>query len=133
MMTIEEMVAKAKADGASDIHLICGIRPKYRVSGSLEDMLDEVMTPDDCIAAARFLCGDRYDEFDEVGHHHLGAFPFQDVRQMVVRHGHVFHQDFAHDAHLRLYHVFIHRDIVKFLDNIPAVGMEGAPGNLLPA
>ena len=67
MMTIEEMVAKAKADGASDIHLICGIRPKYRVSGSLEDMLDEVMTPDDCIAAARFLCGDRYDEFDEIG------------------------------------------------------------------
>ena len=67
MMTIEEMVAKAKADGASDIHLICGIRPKYRVSGSLEDMIDEVMTPDDCIAAARFLCGDRYDEFDEIG------------------------------------------------------------------
>ena len=67
MMTIEEMVAKAKAEGASDIHLICGIRPKYRVSGSLEDMIDEVMTPDDCLAAARFLCGDRYDEFDEVG------------------------------------------------------------------
>ena len=67
MMTIEEMVAKAKAEGASDIHLICGIRPKYRVSGSLEDMIDEVMTPDDCIAAARFLCGDRYDEFDQIG------------------------------------------------------------------
>ena len=67
MMTIEEMVAKAKAEGASDIHLICGIRPKYRISGSLEDMIDEVMTPDDCIAAARFLCGDRYDEFDQIG------------------------------------------------------------------
>ena len=67
MMTIEEMVARAKADGASDIHLICGIRPKYRVSGSLEDMTDEIMTPDDCFAAARFLCRDRYDEFDEVG------------------------------------------------------------------
>ncbi len=67
MMTIEEMVAKAKAEGASDIHLICGLRPKYRVSGSLEDMIDEVMTPDDCLAAARFLCGDRYDEFDQVG------------------------------------------------------------------
>ncbi len=67
MMTIEEMVAKAKAEGASDIHLICGIRPKYRVSGSLEDMIDEVMTPDDCIAAARFLCGDRYDEFEQIG------------------------------------------------------------------
>ena len=67
MLTIEEMVAKAKADGASDIHLICGIPPKYRVSGSLENLIDDVMTPDDCIAAARFLCGDRYDEFDEIG------------------------------------------------------------------
>lgn len=26
MMTIEELVAKARTDGASDIHLICGIR-----------------------------------------------------------------------------------------------------------
>ena len=67
MLTIEEMVAKAKADGASDIHLICGLPPKYRVSGSLENLIDDVMTPDDCEAAARFLCGDRYDEFDEIG------------------------------------------------------------------
>ena len=67
MLTIEEMVAKAKADGASDIHLICGLPPKYRVSGSLENLIDEAMTPDDCEAAARFLCGDRYDEFDEIG------------------------------------------------------------------
>ena len=67
MMMIDEMVAKAKAEGASDIHLICGIPPKYRVSGSLENMTDEVMTPDDCISAARYLCGDRYDEFDEIG------------------------------------------------------------------
>ncbi len=67
MLTIDEMVAKAKADGASDIHLICGLPPKYRVSGSLENLIDDVMTPDDCIAAARFLCGDRYDEFDEIG------------------------------------------------------------------
>lgn len=67
MLTIEEMVAKAKVDGASDIHLICGLPPKYRVSGSLENLIDEIMTPDDCEAAARFLCGDRYDEFDEIG------------------------------------------------------------------
>ena len=67
MLTIEEMVAKAKEDGASDIHLICGIRPKYRVSGNLEDMTDEILTPDDCISAARLLCGSRYDEFNEVG------------------------------------------------------------------
>ena len=67
MLTIDEMVAKAKADGASDIHLICGLPPKYRVSGSLENLTDDVMTPDDCEAAARFLCGARYEEFDEIG------------------------------------------------------------------
>ena len=40
MMTIEELVARAKADGASDIHLICGIPPKYRLDGELRDMAD---------------------------------------------------------------------------------------------
>ena len=58
MMTIEEMVAKARADGASDIHLVSGLPPKYRRDGMLEDMSGEVMTPDDCFAAARFLAGD---------------------------------------------------------------------------
>ena len=67
MLTVDEMVAKARADGASDIHLICGLPPKYRVSGSLENLADDVMTADDCVAVARFLCGDRYDEFDRVG------------------------------------------------------------------
>ncbi len=67
MMTIEELVAKAKADGASDIHLICGLPPKYRKDGGLQNMTDEVMTPDDCLAMAQFLTGRRYEEFDEVG------------------------------------------------------------------
>ncbi len=67
MMTIEELVAKAKADGGSDIHLICGLPPKYRVSGGLQNMSDEVLTQDDCIAVAQFLAGRRYEEFDRVG------------------------------------------------------------------
>jgi len=57
MMTIEELVAKAKADGASDIHLICDLPPKYRASGQLENMSDEPLTAEDCIAYARFLAG----------------------------------------------------------------------------
>ena len=84
MLTIEEMVAKAKEDGASDIHLICGIRPKYRLSGNLEDMTDEVLTADDCVSAARLLCGNRYDEFLEVGDLDA-AETFADIRQNTLR------------------------------------------------
>ena len=66
-MTIDELVAKAKQDGGSDIHLICGLPPKYRVSGSLEDMTDEPLTEEDCIGYAHELAGNAYDTFDEVG------------------------------------------------------------------
>jgi len=67
MMTIEELVAKAKADGASDIHLICGLPPKYRKDGVIQNMSDEVLTADDCIAVAKFLTGKEYDDLDRVG------------------------------------------------------------------
>ncbi len=30
MVDIDALVAKCKADGASDLHLICGLPPKYR-------------------------------------------------------------------------------------------------------
>ena len=67
MMTVEELVSKAKADGASDIHIICSLPPKYRRDGELQDMSDEVLTYDDCIDIARYLAGGRYEEFDRVG------------------------------------------------------------------
>ncbi len=67
MLTVEEMVAKAKQDGGSDIHIICGLPVKYRVSGSLENMTEEVLTEDDCVAIARYLAGPNYDIFDQVG------------------------------------------------------------------
>ena len=38
MTMIEELVAKAKADGASDIHLVAGLPPKYRLSGDVVNM-----------------------------------------------------------------------------------------------
>ena len=113
MLTIEEMVAKAKADGASDIHLICGLPPKYRVSGSLENLIDEVMTPDDCEAAARFLCGDRYGEFDEIGELDA-AETYADNRCRI----HVFKQQGYPSVALRLL-----REEIPRLDNLglPAV------------
>lgn len=67
MMTVEELVAMAKRDGASDIHLICGLPPKYRKDGNVVNMSDEALTPDDCEDIARFLCGSKYKEMAEIG------------------------------------------------------------------
>ena len=50
MMTVDELVARARQDGGSDIHLICGLPPKYRVSGGLENMSDEPLTREDCFS-----------------------------------------------------------------------------------
>ena len=55
MMTIEEMVLKAREDGASDIHLINGLPPKYRKDGQLENMAEEPLTAEDCVAYAKAL------------------------------------------------------------------------------
>ena len=67
MFTIEELVAKARADGASDIHLICGLPPKYRLDGELRDMSGDVMTVDDCLAVAQYLAGEGWERFDRTG------------------------------------------------------------------
>ena len=57
-MTVDELVAKAKQDGASDVHIICGLPPKYRLDGQLENMSEEVLTEEDCIAVAKSLAGE---------------------------------------------------------------------------
>ena len=67
MMTIDELVAKAKADGASDVHLICSLPPKYRLDGQLVDMTDTPLTREDCVNVARELAGLEYERFDDWG------------------------------------------------------------------
>ena len=67
MMTVDELVAMAKRDGASDIHLICGLPPKYRKDGQVVNMSEEALTPDDCEDIARFLCGAQYKDMEEIG------------------------------------------------------------------
>ncbi|MBE7002821.1 MAG: PilT/PilU family type 4a pilus ATPase [Ruminococcaceae bacterium] len=96
-MSIEELVAKAKAEGASDIHLICGLPPKYRKDGQLENMSEEVLTLDDCIDVAKFLAGKEYEHFDEVGELD-SADTFADNRCRI----HLFKQQGAPSLALRL-------------------------------
>ncbi len=69
MMTVEQLVAKARADGASDIHLIWGLPPKYRLDGEVQDMDSIPLSAEDCVDMARFLAGteEAYEDFDRTG------------------------------------------------------------------
>ncbi len=55
MINIEQLVVKAKEEGASDIHIICGLPPKYRKSGDLENMTDTIVSREDCLSLAKEL------------------------------------------------------------------------------
>lgn len=67
MLSVDALVARAKQDGASDIHLICGLPPKYRLDGELRDMDSVPLTEGDCEAVARSLAGDAYREMEKIG------------------------------------------------------------------
>ena len=66
-MKIEELIAQASAAGASDIHLICGLPPKYRVAGKLLTMREEALTDQTCDELVRRLAGDEYRQLLDVG------------------------------------------------------------------
>ena len=71
MYSIEDMVAKAKEENASDIHLVCGLPPKYRKDGKVLDIYEdaEPLTEEDCIRIAKELARtpEAYEEFVRVG------------------------------------------------------------------
>ncbi len=66
-------------------------------------------------------------EIHQIRHDCFCAFLFQQLHQMVVRHRHVFHQNFTHDAHTRLLHVLVDGQRVKrihqLLAQVPIVTM----------
>lgn len=64
---ITEFVKKAYGDGASDIHLVCNLTPRYRIDGSIREMSDQVLTPAQCQEMARNLAGARFEEGKQVG------------------------------------------------------------------
>ncbi len=114
MVSIEELVARAKADGASDIHLVCGLPPKYRRDGEISDMGGDVLTAEDCFAVARYLCGVDFENFERVGEYD-GADTFADNRCRI----HLFMQQHVPSLALRLL-----REEIPVLENLslpPAV------------
>ncbi len=98
MFTIEGLVAQARQDGASDIHLICGLPPKYRKDGQIENMSDTVLDEAECVRLSKDLAGEEaYKEFDEVGELDL-AGTYADSRCRV----HIFKQQGVPSVALRL-------------------------------
>ena len=113
MMTVEQLVAKARADHASDIHLIYGLPPKYRKDGQLEDMDSTPLSADDCIAIAKVLSGtpEAYAEYQRTGELDAAA-TFAGNRCRI----HIFRQQGMPSVALRL-----------LSDRIPALDVLGLP------
>ena len=66
--SVEELVAQAHQAGASDIHLVCGLPPKYRVDGRLASMPGcDTLTEDACESYAHDLAGKQYDQVKSIG------------------------------------------------------------------
>ena len=118
MMTVEELVVKARQDGASDIHLVCGLPPKYRKDGKLQNMEESVLVMDDCFQMAQFLAGNDkdYQTFLQVGELDAAA-AYHGIRVRI----HIFKQQGIPSAALRL-----------LSENIPDVNKLGLPPAVPP-
>ncbi|MBO4418859.1 MAG: PilT/PilU family type 4a pilus ATPase [Oscillospiraceae bacterium] len=97
MSIVDDLVAKAKRENATDVHLICGVPPKFRISGSLENVADTPLSLDDCETIARLLAGSEYKNMAEIGELDL-AGNYGGVRCRV----HIFRQQGAPSVALRL-------------------------------
>ena len=96
-MSVKEYVEKARKDGASDIHLVRGLTPRYRVDGAIREMEGAPLTSDDCLVAARELAGSEIRHGEAVGELDL-ALTIAGVRCRV----NLFRQQEAWSAAIRL-------------------------------
>ncbi len=73
MSFTEKYVEKAFKDGASDIHIVCGISPKYRIDGSIKEIESDILTNEQCEEIAKELSGERFEELKSIGEIDLSA------------------------------------------------------------
>ncbi len=72
MIPIETLVENARWDQASDIHLVRGMAPRYRVNGFIREMGGMPLAAEQCDAYARELAGDDYGLTVQAGEAELG-------------------------------------------------------------
>ena len=68
--TIPELVSAARAQRASDIHIVCGIPIRIRIDGQLHSFDNNVMTDADCEYYAAQMSS-HYDDIREIGEQDL--------------------------------------------------------------
>jgi len=70
LYTIPQLVAAARGQRASDIHIVCGIPIRIRIDGQLHAIDDNVMTDADCEHYCQQM-STHYDEIREIGEQDL--------------------------------------------------------------
>lgn len=66
-MRAEELIRSASEAGASDVHLICGLAPRFRINGTLCPQGEEPLTAEDCEGLARELAGAQFSGLERTG------------------------------------------------------------------
>ena len=67
-MNIDLLISRAAGVGASDLHLICGLPPQYRIDGALQpDPKLPPLTAQDCEDLAQQLAGLRFGRLENKG------------------------------------------------------------------
>ena len=110
-MNVLDLISAARRDGASDIHLVRGLPPRYRVDGSLQDLDSAPLTEADCLSAVQALAGEHFPRLEAEGELDLAA-TLCGVRCRL----NLFRQQGAYSAAVRL-----------LSDHIPALEELGLP------
>ncbi len=66
-MTVKELVEQARREQASDIHLVCGLTPRFRVHGSIREAGGGRLTDGDCKRLAGEMTGGSFETLERVG------------------------------------------------------------------
>ena len=110
--TIPELVASARAQRASDIHIVCGIPIRIRIDGRLYTYDDNIMTEQDCEYYCRQM-SKRYDAISDIGEQDLAMTTPDGTRCRVA----IYRQQGHVSAAIRLLN-----------DHIPSFEELGLPG-----
>ncbi len=96
-MMVEELIHEARTRRASDVHLVAGLTPRCRVDGSIREMGETPLTPQQCEEIIRELAGGEFATLRVVGEADL-ALTIAGVRCRV----NLFRQQGAWSAAIRL-------------------------------
>lgn len=66
-LSLNQIIREAKLARASDIHLVRGLPPRFRIDGELENFGEERLSAQDCERYAREMAGKDYETMAEIG------------------------------------------------------------------